>query len=66
MYQSDFCHVEYLNTISAVFCKWKQFCHSHEYRNPLSYGLKLIHDNQSKIWITDTSTGFKNEEGDTK
>ena len=66
MFQSDSCHVEYLNNINAVFCKWKQFCSFDDYRSPLSYGLKLIHDNQSKTWITDTSTGFENEEADTR
>lgn len=66
MFQSDFCHIEYLHDIHAVFCKWKQFCHSDDYKDPLSYGLKLIRENQAKTWITDTSTGFENREADTQ
>jgi hypothetical protein len=35
------------------------------YRNPLIFGLKLINIKNPKIWITDATNGFINEEEDT-
>jgi len=66
MFKSEFCEVTHLGDLNAVFCQWKKFCKADDYRDPLLYGLRLINENQLGTWITDTSTGFENEEMDTK
>ncbi len=66
MYNSKYCKVEYHNKKSAIFCQWKEFCKSDDYRNPLIYGAELIEKYKPTTWITDTTNGFENEEADTK
>ena len=66
MYITQYAKVEYLEHNDAVLCEWKKFCKSDDYRNPLSYRLELINKHHCKTWVTDTSTGFENEEADTK
>ena len=65
-YRSQYCEVLYLENEKAVFCKWKSFCRDDAYREPLKFGLKLINIKQSKVWITDATDGFLNEEKDTQ
>jgi hypothetical protein len=65
MYETKFCKVTYLQKYNAVFCQWKQFCKADDYRNPFEYGLKLIHEKNATVWITDTTNGFENESEDT-
>ncbi|MBN2722229.1 MAG: hypothetical protein JXQ77_05370 [Campylobacterales bacterium] len=66
MFETEFCKVEYLEKYSAVFCQWKKFCKSDDYRNPFEFGLKLIFDQNATAWITDTTNGFENEPEDTQ
>jgi len=65
-YRSSYCEVGLLKESHAVLCKWKRFCRSNDYRDPFRYGAELIEKYQPKIWITDTTNGFENEEEDTK
>ena len=65
MYQTDFCHIEYLKDIDAVLCTWKQFCQGDSYRDPLRYGLALLNEKECQNWITDTTNGFENSPEDT-
>jgi hypothetical protein len=66
MFETQFCKIEYLVTINAVQCLWKQFCEGDDYREPLKVGLKLIHEHQAKVWITDTTNGFESNPEDTQ
>jgi len=66
MYNSLFCKVEYVENKNAVFCQWKEFCKSDDYRNPLRYGAELIEKYKPTTWITDTTNGFESDEADTK
>ena len=66
MFESEFCKIEYLEKYNAVFCQWKKFCKSDDYKNPLEFGLKLIQDKNATEWITDTTNGFESEPEDTK
>ena len=66
MYKSSFCKVSYPEELNAVLCEWKQFCKGTDYQKPLLYGLKLINENNAKVWITDTRNGFENEKADTQ
>ncbi len=65
-FDSKYCKVEYLNDINAVVCQWKQKCSYEDYRNPLRYGLDLLHHHRAITWITDTTNGFENELKDTE
>ena len=58
MFETQFCKIEYLKDINAVLCRWKQYCDFDTYREPLKYGLELIHENNATTWITDTTNGF--------
>ena len=64
MFETQFCKIEYLQDIDAVLCSWKKYCSLDDYREPLKYGLKLIHENNSTIWITDTTNGFESAQED--
>lgn len=66
MFESEFCKIEYLTEYNAVFCQWKKFCKSDDYRKPFELGLKLIQDKKATVWITDTTHGFENEPEDTQ
>jgi len=66
MFNTQYCKVEYQNEKNAIFCQWKEFCKSDDYRNPLIYGAELIEKYKPKIWITDTTNGFESDEADTK
>ena len=66
MYNTEFCKVEYLENVNAVFCQWKKKCSFDDYRKPFEYGLKLIDEKKATIWITDTTYGFENELEDTQ
>ena len=66
MYETEYCKVEYLKEKNAIFCEWKQFCRSDNYRNPFRYGAELIAKYKPSTWITDTTNGFESEEADTK
>ena len=59
MFESKCCKIEYLQDKDAVLCSWKEYCEFDDYREPLEYGLKLIHENQATTWITDTTNGFE-------
>ena len=65
-YRSCYCEVGLVKDYHAILCKWKQFCKGDDYRDPFRYGAELIEKHQPKIWITDTTNGFENEEADTK
>jgi len=65
-FESEFCKVEYLEDLNAIHCQWKQKCAFKDYREPLEYGLKLIHEKSAKVWITDTTHGFESEVEDTQ
>ncbi|CUV65311.1 conserved hypothetical protein [Sulfurovum sp. enrichment culture clone C5] len=65
MYETKFCKVKYLQKHNAIFCQWKQFCKGDDYKNPFEYGLKLIHEKNATVWITDTTNGFENDSEDT-
>ena len=64
MYKTNFCKVEYVQDLNAVLCSWKQYCESHDYREPLEYGLTLIHKHKATTWITDTTYGFTSTQAD--
>ena len=64
MFETEFCKIEYLQNMDAVLCSWKKYCSSDDYREPLKYGLKLIHENNATAWITDTTNGFESMEKD--
>ena len=66
MLETDFCKIEYMEKYNAVFCRWKRFCRSTDYRAPLEYGLRLIRAQNASMWITDTTNGFENEPEDTQ
>ena len=66
MFESEFCKIEYLKKYNAVFCQWKKFCESDDYRKPFEFGLKLIQDKNATVWITDTTNGFENKPEDTQ
>jgi len=59
MFETQFCKIEYLQDADAVLCSWKKYCSLDDYREPLKYGLKLIHENNATTWITDTTNGFE-------
>jgi hypothetical protein len=59
MFETQFCKVEYLQDMDAVLCSWKKYCNFDDYREPLTYGLKLINENNATTWITDTTNGFE-------
>jgi len=65
-YRSSYCEVGLLKESHAILCKWKRFCKGDDYRDPFRYGAELIKKYQPKIWITDTTNGFENEEADTQ
>jgi len=65
MYDSPYCKVTFLQDKDAILCQWKQFCKGNDYRDPFCYGAKLIEKYRPKVWITDTTHGFENEEPDT-
>jgi len=66
MFETEFCKIEYLEKYNAVFCQWKNFCTSDDYRDPFEFGLQLIKDKNASVWITDTRDGFENEPEDTQ
>ena len=66
MFETEFCKIEYIKKYNAVFCQWKKFCQYDDYRQPLEFGLTLINENNTKIWITDTTNGFESNPEDTK
>jgi len=66
MYTTEYCEVKYLEDENAIFCQWKQFCKGDDYRNPFRYAVDEINKHNVSTWITDTSSGFENEEADTQ
>lgn len=66
VFETQFCKIEYLENYNAVFCQWKKFCKSDDYRKPFEFGLKLINEKAATTWITDTTNGFENESEDTQ
>jgi hypothetical protein len=66
MYETKFCKVNYLEKQNAVLCEWQEFCKGNDYKEPLEFGLKLIHEKNATVWITDTTNGFENAEEDTQ
>jgi|GEM_PF-879763 len=65
-FKSKFCKVEYVEDLNAVHCQWREKCSFDDYREPLEYGLQLIHKHNAKVWITDTTHGFESEVEDTQ
>lgn len=64
MYESEYCRVDYMESLNAVLCQWKRRSTLADYRNPLRYGLRLLNEKEAVIWITDTTNGFECEADD--
>ncbi|MCB4749499.1 MAG: hypothetical protein LGB67_05450 [Sulfurovum sp.] len=66
MYNTPHCQITQIKEKNAILVKWKQKYSGDDYRNPFLYAMELVAKEQIDTWIVDTTTGFENEEADTK
>lgn len=66
MYRSEFCDVDYKDSLNIVFVIWKKFCRGSDYRNPLRCAIDIMREHDGCQYVADTRNGFENEPDDTR
>ncbi|WP_040195529.1 hypothetical protein [Candidatus Soleaferrea massiliensis] len=64
IYDSEFCHVEYIKHDNVVFLTWKKFCCFDDYRAPALFASKLLYENPGSHFVIDARNGFEDEKED--
>ncbi len=65
-YNSEYCHVEYLERDNIVFLEWKKFCCGDSYRAPVQFVLDLLKEHKNSNFLFDARNGFEDEKEDVK
>jgi hypothetical protein len=63
-YDSEYCHVQYLESTHAVFLTWKKFASFDNYRKPTRFALALMQNLPATRFIVDARNGFEDEKAD--
>lgn len=63
-FNSEFCHVEYIEKDHIVFLAWKKFACLDQYREPTTFALNLLRQHEGSHFIVDARNGFEDDPRD--
>ncbi len=63
-FESEFCHVEYVEKDNVVFLIWKRFARLEDYRTPALFALDLLRSNPDSNFVVDARNGFEDDPAD--
>jgi hypothetical protein len=63
-FDSEFCHVEYVEKDNVVFLTWKKFARLDDYRTPALFAMELLKSNPDSNFVVDTRNGFEDDPAD--
>ena len=63
-FESEFCHVEYVEKDNVVFLTWKRFARLEDYRTPALFALDLLRSNPDSNFVVDARNGFEDDPAD--
>jgi hypothetical protein len=63
-FNSEYCHVQYLESAQAVLLVWKKFASFDNYREPTSFALTLMQNNLVTRFVVDARNGFEDDKAD--
>ena len=63
-FDSEYCHVQYVEYDNIVFLKWKKYCNSDDYRKPTMHASKLLSEHRKSNFIVDARNGFEDDNAD--
>lgn len=63
-FDSEFCHVRYMESDGAVFLTWKKFARLDDYRRPTAFTLELLGRYPGSCFIVDARDGFEDDPAD--
>ncbi len=63
-FESEFCHVEYVEKDNVIFLIWKRFARLEDYRTPALFALDLLRSNPDSNFVVDARNGFEDDPAD--
>lgn len=63
-FDSEFCHVEYVEADNIVFLTWKKFARIDDYRTPALFALNLLKQHPQSNFVVDARNGFEDDKED--
>lgn len=63
-FDSEFCHVIYMESDNVVFLSWKKFARIDDYREPALFALNLLKQYPQSNFVVDARNGFEDDEED--
>lgn len=63
-FDSEFCHVEYIEKDNVVFLAWKKFARIDDYRKPALFALEVLKSNPDSNFVVDARNGFEDDPAD--
>lgn len=65
-FDSEFCHVIYMERDNVVFLTWKKFARLDDYREPAIFALNLLNKYPNSNFVVDARNGFEDDKEDVK
>ncbi|MCL1919100.1 MAG: hypothetical protein FWG14_12485 [Peptococcaceae bacterium] len=63
-FDSEFCHVQYMEGSNLVLLTWKKFCRHDDYKEPTLFALELLKRHKNTDLVIDARNGFEDEKED--
>lgn len=63
-FDSEFCHVQYIEKDNVVLLAWKKACSFDNYRSPSLFMLWLLQEHPGSSYVVDARNGFEDEKED--
>lgn len=63
-FDSEFCHVDYVNSDNVVLLSWKKFARLDDYREPILFALNLLQQYPQSNLVVDARNGFEDDPAD--
>jgi quinol monooxygenase YgiN len=63
-FDSEYCHVEYIENDHAVLLSWKKFARIDDYRKPALFALDLLRQFPQSSFIVDARNGYEDDKED--
>lgn len=64
IFDSEYCHVEYMESDHAILLAWKKFARLDDYRKPTLFALDLMRQFPHSSFIIDARNGFEDDKAD--
>lgn len=63
-FNSEFCHVQYIESDNIVLLTWKKFARLNDYREPTLFALDLLRRYPQSHFVVDARNGFEDDPAD--